>query len=139
MPCAQYLTLQLEWPKTTKALERYALPKLAESVTDDKGHNPAGYVLYQLRRAYRHAQTVHGEVRGCLAVCDDQFSREVSWHQEKKTVFRNLIPAVGTCWYNLVHERSERFREFSLARPGVVSTMGDLCNEIAVAARSRQA
>jgi hypothetical protein len=46
---------------------------------------------------------------------------------------------LGSCWYNLVHERSERFRQASLVRPGQVSQLGDIVNEIAAAARSRQA
>lgn len=139
MPCAQYVTLQAEWAFTLRVLERSYLPDLKSSVTDSAGHNPAGYVLYQLRRGHVHAKAVHGEIRGCLAVCDEQFAREVEYHLARKTVFRNIIPALGACWYNLVHERSERFRECSLVRSGTVSTMGDLVNEIEIAARSRQA
>ncbi len=139
MPCAQYVTLQMEWPVTLCRLESSYLPDLKSSVTDRAGHNPAGYVVYQLRRAYRHAQQVHGEVRGCLAVCDDQFAAEVRYHAERHTEFRNKIPALGACWYNLVHERSERFRECSVVRPGHVVTLGETLNEIEIAARSRQA
>lgn len=123
MTCAQYLHLQEEFPNTIQQLQHFFLPTLADSVTDSKGHNPAGYVLYQLRRAYRHAQAVHGEVRGCLAICDSNFASEVRWHAERKTAFRNLIPAIGACWYNLVHERGERFREFGLStQPATVKS-----------------
>lgn len=139
MPCSQYVTLQTEWPGTLRVLESSYLPDLKMSVTNAAGQNPAGYVIYQLRRAYRHAQQVHGQIRGCLAVCDDQFAREVSYHVGRHTEFRNPIPALGVCWYNLVHERSERFRECSVVRPGQVETIGETLNEIAAAARSRQA
>lgn len=113
MPCAQYLSLVREFPRTTQQLEQQFFPSLRDSVTDERGHNSAGYLLFQLRRAHRHAQSAHGEVRGCLAICDDQFADEVRWHYDRQTVFRNLIPALGVCWFNRVHERAERFRELS--------------------------
>ena len=113
MSCPQYQSLQREFPKTIQQLEHSFTPGLAESVTDAQGHNPAGYFLFQLRRAHRHAVSCHGEVRGCLAICDVQFAAEVRWHSQRKTQFRNLIPALGACWYNLVHERGERWRELS--------------------------
>lgn len=111
--CAQYQKLQHEFPRTLSNLEHFFLPSLPHAVTDDKGHNPAGYVLWQLRKAAGHARSLHGEVRGCLPICDSEFASEVRWHAEQKTQFRNLIPALGACWYNLVHERGERFRELS--------------------------
>lgn len=139
MPCAQFVTLQTEWPCTLRVLTSTYLPALAEATTDPKGHNPAGYVLFQLRRAYRHAQEVHGEIRGCLAVCDGQFAAELRYHASRSTTFRNVIPALGSCWFNLVHERSERFRQCSVVRESSPLDAGSVFNEIEAAARSRQA
>lgn len=129
MPCPQYVTLEQEWPCTLRVLESSFLPELKMSVTDAKGNNPAGYLVWQLRRAYRHAQAVHGEVRGSIASCDQQFACEVRYHLAKKTEFRNVIPALGSCWYNLVHERSERFRECNIVRKGTVTSIGEIFRE----------
>lgn len=139
MPCPQYVTLFKEFPLTACRLETTYFPDLKSSVTDAKGHNPAGYLVWQLHRAYSHAQALHGELRGSLAACDQHFSAEVRYHWEKQTVFRNTIPALGACWFNLVHERGERFRQCNIVRPGSISSMGEICNEIENAAASRQA
>lgn len=139
MPCAQYQQLQVDFPNTLRVLENSFLPDLKMSVTDKKGHNPAGYVLYQLRRAYRHAQDVHGEVRGTLAMCDEQFAVEVEYHRGCHTHFRNVIPALGACWYNNVHERGERWRNAPLVREGSAGSIGEICNAFEAAARSRHA
>ena len=139
MPCAQFVTLQTEWPCTLRVLTSSYLPTLENSTTDRDGKNPAGYVLFQLRRALRHAQGVHGEVRGGLAMCDQQFAAEVEYHATCHTQFRNVIPALGTCWFNLVHERSERFRGAAVVREAQPVQCGGVFSEIQIAARSCQA
>ncbi len=148
MACAQYLDLQKDFPRTLRLTERYFLPDLARAVTDAQGHNPAGYVLYQLRRAQRHAVDCHGPDRATIAICDGIFAAEVQWQHDKKSQFRNLIPALGACWHNLVHERGERFKLAGCppAAPGErptlrvlnnPTTLGEVLGEISAAKKSR--
>ena len=110
MACAQFLELQTNYPATTRRLIETYLPHLADAVTDSAGHNAAGYVLYQIHRASRHALSLYGPERATLQVCDHLFSEEVRYQHHKKTAVRNVIPFFGVCWHNLVSERGERFR-----------------------------
>jgi hypothetical protein len=110
MACAQFDELVKWYPATTRTLIHSYLPDLANAVTDAHGKNPAGYVLYQIRRAMNHAVTLHGPERATLQLCDHLFSDEVRYHHSRNFVPRNVIPFFGVCWFNLSSERGERFR-----------------------------
>lgn len=127
-PCAQYLTLKTEWPKVLAAVESTYLPFLSSVRTDAHGHNAAGLLLFLLRRAETHAVQVHGVGRASRPGCDHLFAAEVRYQFRKGRVFGKPVHALGTCCYNLVHERGERFaglagppRQMSRPQPARVS------------------
>lgn len=110
MSSVQVTQLNADFPLTMSALVTLFLPRLHESVTDTNGHNQAGHVLFYLRRAHEHALALHGDERATLAQADRLFAAEVGYLARRRFAPSNLVAALGTCWYNLVHERGERWR-----------------------------
>lgn len=148
MPCAQYTMLVTEYPSTTRMIVQHYLPDLPASVTTAAGKNPAGYLLWQLRRAGQRAVQVHGAERATLIRCDSIFAAEVAWQRDKKTVIKNVIPFFGACWSALVTERGERFTlpgaHHRAAEPHpdlhcvrIPSEIGGVLNEILAKRQSR--
>lgn len=110
MSSPQVQQLKAAWPLTVAALAETYLARIYLAVTDSAGHNEAGHVLFYLARAHEHALKCHGPERAAADVADELFAREVRYLAGRRFAPRNVVATLGTCWYNLVHERGERWR-----------------------------
>lgn len=122
MPSAQVAELVVQFPATYSALKDTFLPSLPFAVTDSEGKNVAGHVLYHLRRVEDHALAMHGADRASRVVVDRECAAETRYQASRRVTFRNPVPALGTCWFNRVHERGEKFR------PAVAEMLGRRCD-----------
>lgn len=117
MSSAQVQQLKAAWPLTTAALAETYLARIYLAVTDSAGHNEAGHVLFYLARAHEHALKCHGPERAAAGVADELFAREVRYLAGRGFKPRHIVATLGTCWYNLVHERGERWRPKAVPTP----------------------
>ena len=107
--------LTAAWPSTVAALERHFLFDQATGALRDEYRYAAGSCSSYLERALKHAIQCHGPLRATRFKCDSLFAAEVAWQAARKSSPRNLCGFFGTCWFNICHERGERFAESASA------------------------
>ena len=115
----QEAQIRSQWPRATKQLTSTFFPAENWAVSDNHGHNAAGYLLWALQRMETFAQTNHIHRNFTRDELDLAASREIYYQWSNARHFNSVPAALATCLLNLVKERPEKLMEARRLQAGL--------------------
>ena len=107
----QHRQLRQIWPATTATLEATYFQRPTWAITDELGHNAAGYVLWGLTNFNSRTTRIYPHHHYKIAELDQAAAREVAYQWMHGRHFTRPEAALTTCWLNLVTERPEKLAQ----------------------------